>query len=180
MATAVIISLIFSLGWWDPQPVGQASWQSHAQTVNAPTVGSQLDWVAHPPLPTDFSWRGALHYQSGHPDSGAGVALGDGCTAVVVAVAATGYLTVQQQPATATCAAFHHYIPWQTWPHVRPDAGVNEIWLDWANGRLTVRINRELLWTGLLAFQPTQFGFYSEGFGQTAVYQADAFTLYTP
>lgn len=180
LATAVGISLFFRLGLWDPAPVGPVQWQSQPQSVAVPAQGSQLVWL-EPALPSaDFSLRTAVQYQSGSLDSGVGLVLADACTAVAITLAATGYLSLQPLPSNDGCDPGIDPLPWQTWPHIRPEAGQNEIWLDWAAGELQVRINRELLWVGPLPWQPTQVGLYSQGFGQTAVYQWDALSVYAP
>jgi hypothetical protein len=63
------------------------------------------------------------------------------------------------------------YVPWQTWPHVRTGEGVNEIWLVRQNGRITLRINGELLWQAPLPITGSHIALYAATYGDTAVLQ---------
>jgi hypothetical protein len=68
-------------------------------------------------------------------------------------------------------------LPWQTWPHVRPE--VNEIWLDVEGDGLTVRVNREFLWEGEVEMGG-QVGLWLESYGGAAAVSFQELKLYTP
>lgn len=118
------------------------------------------------PLPRPpYSIKVTANLHSGEVDSGYGVLLGTDKEHLGVAVAPTGYLTVWQ-----TGSQDDLFLPWQTWPHIQKGNVPNEIWLDMtADGLLTLRVNREFLWSGEVTVPEGALGLYGESFGETAV-----------
>ncbi|MCL4261941.1 MAG: hypothetical protein KJ069_01930 [Anaerolineae bacterium] len=186
--TAVFLLLLIALGVFDPQPVGEQSWTAEAYTMSVPPQAKELVWLPESLPSGKFTVRATVSRQSGELDSGAGVALGDGCTAVVIAISPLGYTTIHQTPPTAPTAAHcslptaHRSLltplPWQPWPHIHPGDAANEIWVDVADGQMQVRLNRELLWAGDAPIQPTRVGWYGESFGDTAVFHFSSPTFW--
>ena len=106
-------------------------------------------------------------YQSGERDIGYGLLLGTLHTTTAIKLSPLGYLTIAQSPISNLQSPIS-LLPWQTWPHVRPNQ--NEIWLDVDGSQWTVRVNRELLWVGEVAGRVERVGVVGEGFGEeTAV-----------
>ncbi len=175
--TAVLLLLLIAIGVFDPHPVGELVWTAVPHTLTIPPGEQHIFWLAQPLPVGDFTVRTTVRHQSGELDSGAGVVLGDGCTAVIIALSPLGYVTIYQTASiTHTCSPITDHrppitgLPWQPWPHVRTGEAANELWVTVADGQMRVRINRELLWAGDIPIQPTQMGWYGESFGGTAVY----------
>lgn len=175
--TAVSLFLLIALGLFDPKPVGEQARPAVPHTLTIPPGEQRTFWLPEPLPAGDFTVRTTVRHQSGELDSGAGVALGDSCTAVIIALSPLGYATIHQITPTATgCLPLTAHrslptiLPWQPWPHIRPGEAANEIWVTVADGQMQVRLNRELLWAGDAPIQPTQVGWYGESFGGTAVF----------
>ncbi|NKQ34059.1 MAG: hypothetical protein HF973_00415, partial [Chloroflexi bacterium] len=63
-------------------------------------------------------------------------------------------------------------------PHVRRGTDPNEIWVDVANDLMTIRINRELLWSGDVGELNGELGVWGESFANTAVYHLPQIIVY--
>ncbi|MFO7680191.1 MAG: hypothetical protein R6X34_09080 [Chloroflexota bacterium] len=163
--TAVMIALIQS-GLFDPKPVGKWAAERPLSPQTIPAYMQQRFWLDET-LPTNAaSLRLTAALQEGEADSAYGLLLGSKNDHLAVAVSPLGYLSVWQVTENET----NVMLPWQTWPHVRRGGEPNEIWLDVAeNGRLTIRINREWLWSGDVETPVGQVGVVGESFGETAV-----------
>ncbi len=170
LAAAVILIVLIISGVFDPKPVGkrQTTLPAAALTINQP--GQTIRWLDAALPAGDFSVRGPAVLQSGSPDSGVGLALGRDAEAFVVAVSPLGYVLVQQ--------AGEPVLPWQPWPHVRPDDTPNEIWIDVRGETITVRLNRELLWQGNYNLSTRSLGLFGEGFGETAGYSFPSLEIF--
>lgn len=151
--------IVIGAGWLDPKPNG--AWAGErpfpAQTIS-PDSRQTI------PLPESFpesnySLRLTAVHQSGDPDVGYGLALGDG--AVRVLLSPLGYALVEVGETAV--------LPWQPWPHVRSGDAANELWLDVGgvagNGRLAIRLNRELLWQGPIGDLTGLVELVMEGYG---------------
>ncbi len=169
-ATAVIILMILS-GMNDPKPVGELVQERPLFPQIAAPESSRITWLDEPLPEEDYSVRlTAAQEPEGDSrqgkDVGYGLVLGEGERYLAVAVSPLGYLSVWQETGQDT----HFILPWQTWPHVRRDLETNEIWLDVEHSdQLTIRINREWLWTGEVESLTGQIGLFAESFGETAV-----------
>ncbi|MBX3056856.1 MAG: hypothetical protein KF770_10325 [Anaerolineae bacterium] len=177
LLTAVSLFLLIALGVFDPKPVGELAGTAVPHTLAIPPGEQTIRWLPEPLPAGDFTVRATVTHQSGELDSGAGLVLTDGCTAVIVALSPLGYTTIHQTPPTTDhCSPITDYrlpiteLPWQPWPHVRPGDAANEIWLDVVDGQMRVRLNRELLWAGDLPIRSTTVGIVGESFGDTAVF----------
>ncbi len=174
LITAVVAIFLISQGLFDPKPLGEEAWQ---QTVGQQTVVAgerRLTWLAHPPLPPAYSLRLTAVFQEGERDSAYGLLLGDeheGWTAVTVSP--LGNVAVWQERGGER-TYFRDPAPF---PHVRPAA--NEIWVDMADGQMTLRLNREWVWAGP-ATPGKQMGLIVESWGETAVVQFQKIQLFTP
>lgn len=171
LAAAVLLISLIASGVFDPKPVGTRQTTLPATRLPISQAGQMIRWLDEPLPEGDFSVRGTAVLQSGNPDSGVGLALGNDEQAFVVAVSPLGYVLVQQ--------AGEPLLPWQPWPHVRPDDTANEIWIDVRGEAITVRLNRELLWQGNYSLSTRSLGLFSEGFGETAVYTFPILELLT-
>ncbi len=170
LVTAVTAILLIASGMFDPQPVGELVWQENLQPMTVAAQTKQIEWLEQPVPDGPFSVRLTAVYEQGATDSGYGLILGDEAQNLLVAVSPLGYATIQQNgPAL---------LPWQPWPHVRTQNTPNEIWLDWADDQLSVRLNRELLWVDDVEIPEGFLGLYGESFAETAVFDFESVELY--
>lgn len=184
--TAVSLFLLIVWGTFDPKPIGELTGTAGPHTLTIPPQDQKIVWLPEMPPSGNFTVRATIKHQSGELDSGSGLALGDGCTAVIITLSPLGYVSIRQNslitnnplPYMKWSHSDITEMPWQPWPHVHTGSDPNEIWLDVEDGQLRVRINRELLWTGDLPFQPTQAGLYGESFGDTAVFDYQQIMLF--
>ncbi|MFZ0544974.1 MAG: hypothetical protein WAM60_06030 [Candidatus Promineifilaceae bacterium] len=72
-------------------------------------------------------------------------------------------------PSSATSPPETPLLEWQPWPHVHTHEETNEIWLDKRGEELTIRINRELFWTGRISIPAAQIGLWSAAFNEATV-----------
>ena len=164
VGTAVTLIMLIAAGTFDPQPVGELQWEWSLSPQTIDAVSPQITWL-EPATPGDnYSVRLTTIHQSGETDVLYGLVIGDDESYLVTAVSPLGYAAVWEQHSAFSI----HHSAFQPWPHVRPDE--NEIWLDVVDGRVTVRINRELLWSGSAAANQGRIGLWTESFGGTAVF----------
>ncbi|MEJ2750512.1 MAG: hypothetical protein P8183_21785 [Anaerolineae bacterium] len=179
LVTAVTFILLISWGTFDPQPVGSLQWELPL-SPQAITMGAEaITWLNVTTPVQDYSLRLKMTHQSGERDVLYGLVIGGENVFWATAVSPLGYVAIWQQHPPATNnqqPTTNYYFPFQTWPHVQPDA--NEIWLDVVNGRATVRVNRELLWQGEVAPAAGQIGLWLESFGGTAVVEFQSLQLF--
>lgn len=156
---------LISAGVFDPKPNGR-----HLATIPLPhaEVGSQdrrLIWLQQSAPGVNYSLRLTAALASGELDSAYGLALGDETRHLVAAISPTGYVSIWHQDGQDQ----DHIIPWRTWPHVRPELGANELWLDVQDRRLTaIRTNREILWQGQRPLEGERIGLWAESFAGPA------------
>jgi hypothetical protein len=196
-ATLVTIFVIGS-GFFDPVAPDETAVTRHSLPPITLAAGERrLIWLPDVILPNgDYAIRLTAARRRGELDVAYGLVVGSEGRFLVTAVAPVGYVgvweeeTVNSQQLTANSqqeettgngqwsivngqwsTKVADYVPWQTWPHVRTGEAVNEIWLAGQNGRVTIRINRELLWQSPLQLPGPQLGFYAISHGDTAVLQ---------
>ncbi|MBE2220017.1 MAG: hypothetical protein IAF02_00670 [Anaerolineae bacterium] len=167
--TAVIILLILS-GIHDPKPIGALVGERPLFSQNVTPQTPRITWLEEAIPDGSYSVRLTAVQEAGITgrgmDVGYGLVLGSDEAHVAVAVSPLGYLSVWQKTDQKTDII----LPWQPWPHVQRDMASNEIWLDVADGnQLTIRINREWLWTGEIDQPSGQIGLVAESLGETAV-----------
>ncbi len=172
MATAVFLIILIASGVFDPKPVGERQTTLPTTTLAVSEPGQTILWLDQMLPEGDFSVRGTAVYQSGSLDSGVGLALGDENSQIIVAISPLGYVLVQEDDTAV--------LPWQTWPHVQLEDAPNEIWINVRGEEVTVRINRELLWQGLVSLPTRNLGFFGENFGETAVYAIPTIDIFSP
>ncbi|MCP5097142.1 MAG: hypothetical protein GY943_16455 [Chloroflexi bacterium] len=189
-ATAVSL-LIFTIvgggligtGVFDPKPIGTLQQSITPGKVQIDAGATVVQWLD---LSVDVgagSVRGTAVYQSGEKDIVYGVVIGKSMHYVQVVVSQVGYVAVEEvmnnqqstinnqqltNPQSALLSP-HSLLPYQLWTHVQMGGVPNEIWVDWEDGQLTVRINRELLWVGEVEIDPVEIGIVGGSFGETAV-----------
>lgn len=172
LATAVFLILLITAGLFDPKPVGEPQKRVANSRLQIDQPGQTVRWLDTPLPDGDFSVRGTAVLQSGNPDSGIGLALGNDARAFVVAVSPLGYVLIQQ--------AGEAVLPWQPWPHVQGNDLPNEIWIDLRGDEITVRLNREQLWQGVVVLEERKVGLFGEGYGgETAGLSEAEVAVYT-
>lgn len=161
VATVAAISLI-STGLFDPQPLGE---QVSRQTLSPRTVAAGetgLFWTDTPLPETPASLR--LDAEGGtKATAGYGLAVGNPEEYLGAAVSSAGYVALWQQAGSER----NYLLPWQPWPHVRPDAS-NEMQIDVDGEQITIRVNRELLWQGESQLHGRQVALLGQGFADEA------------
>jgi hypothetical protein len=158
--------VVISAGWFDPQPNGALAGQRPFPAQSIPPHSRQLIPLDEPLPAAGYSLRLTAVPQSGDLDVAYGLTLGAGAAQVRVLLSPLGYALVEVGGTTV--------LPWQPWPHIRRGAAGNELWLDVGgvagDGRLAIRINRELLWQGAIGDLTVLVGLVMEGYGEeTAV-----------
>lgn len=161
LLTAVSFFLLIFNGFFDPQPVGELVWGQELIAMEVPAKTENIQWLAQPIPVNDFSVQLTVQFIEGGLDTGYGLILGGEHTHLIVAVSPLGYAFIQDGDNTI--------FPWQPWPHIHGTDGPNEIWLNWVDGELTIRLNREIIWMGRVAMIDGEFGLYAESFAETAV-----------
>lgn len=170
LVTAVTVILLIANGQFDPKPIGHLVWQKTLQPMTIPAQSQQIEWLDQPVPDEPFSVRLTAVYEQGATDSSYGLILGNEVQNLLVAVSPLGYATVQQNG--------HALFPWQPWPHIYTENTPNEIWLDWTDNQLSIRLNRELLWVGAVEMPAGFLGLYGESFAETAVFNFESVELY--
>jgi hypothetical protein len=166
--TIITMIILIGSGLFDPKPVGSLQWQkSLTQTI--PAQSQQITWLGDVPA-GDFSVRVTAVYQSGELDSQYGLIIGQDDDYLAITVSPTGYAAIWQQSPVR---------PFAPWPHVQMGNAPNEIGLDRVNGRVTIRINREILWQGEVQVIG-EVGVFGESWGKTAVIRYPSIQLYYP
>lgn len=164
---ATLIALIVA-GVFDPQPSGPLVSRLGPGPLSLEGSGEMLAWQPLPwaAAPARHTVRLTAAHVAGEMDSAYGLALGEGVT-LTAAVSPLGEVAVWETAGTGTAPVYH--VPWQPWPHVRRGAAANELWLDVARdgeqARVTVRINRELLWEGEVAAPGDEVAAWLASFG---------------
>lgn len=181
----LFLGLIFARVF-DPKPLGELTFRDELDrriSVDDKYQESLFQLSSSRP----FSFRLGASWRAGNPDIGYGLKLGDVNQSVVIAVSPLGYVTIMGQieddmaPGDRGVATEDrvHILPWQTWPHVSKTTEGNEIWVDVEDSKLTsVRINRELLWTGSLELERINIEFWAQSFGEPGIVNLDYIELY--
>jgi hypothetical protein len=156
--------LVIGAGWLDPKPNGAWAGERPFPAQTIPPGSRQTIPLAESFPESNYSLRLTAVHQSGEPDAAYGLALGDGAARVLLSP--LGYALVEVGETAV--------LPWQPWPHVGSGDAANELWLDVGgvagNGRLAIRVNRELLWQGPIGDQTGLVSLLLEGYGgETAV-----------
>jgi hypothetical protein len=175
-SAAAILVLILS-GLFDPQPIGAQVWNVQPRAIHIEADTLKINWLDEsPPLPAAYTLRLTAAHMNGELDSGYGLAIGSQESPFIVAVSPLGYVTVEHNRAAV--------LPWQTWPHVKTDTQPNEIWLDVqpleTASEITVRLNRELLWSGEVAISGPDVGLVVESFGEGMTADFQHLELFVP
>ena len=160
LATVLGIGLI-SAGVFDPRPGGSLQRLIAPGARTASTLDPRLTWLDEQLPQPPFTVRLLAAHRSGETDVGYGLALGAPHAYLAAGVSPLGYVTLWQEDGTGETV----HMPWQTWPHVRPGSEPNEIQVDVNDGRVSVRLNRELLWQGPWLEDAAGIGLYTETFG---------------
>lgn len=179
LAAVIAIGLI-ATGVFDPRPIGAEQWQRPLTAEVIPANSRRLIWLDGPLPGQRYSVRLTVAFQSGEPDISYGLVLGNETEHLAVAVSPLGYVAIWQEtnkqlPVLFSLQPSANPLPWQTWPHVKTGAEPNEIWVDVdqasdpTNSLITVRINREWLWSGKVEIPEAQIGLLVESFGEAAV-----------
>ena len=162
--------ITISAGFFDPKPIGdlQNTYQLNPLSVDARS--SLTHWLDEPSVAGTGTFRLKAAFDQGEVDSSYGLAIGSKQDRVIVALSPAGYLTIQRwSDNNGQTTEIDHILPWQTWPHIRPQNSENEIWVDIEGDFLTsIRINQELLWQEKIPLRGNQIGLTAQSFGEQA------------
>jgi hypothetical protein len=173
---AVTIVLILS-GVFDPKPIGAPVWSSQPGQMRTEANIRSVQWIEESPaLPITHTLRLTAAHLDGEVDSSYGLVVGEREDPLIVALSPLGYVTIEHGGAAV--------LPWQTWPHVKTGGQPNEIWLDvrplGTTSQITIRVNRELLWSGEIAFSGSEVGLLLESFGEPTTADFSHLELFAP
>ncbi|MEW5986692.1 MAG: hypothetical protein AB1791_08670 [Chloroflexota bacterium] len=180
LLTAVLVISLVSAGVFDPKPVGRLSYQQSLAAETVPAQATLIEWAPVAHLPDAFTARLTAAYQRGNANVGYGLVVGGEKDYLAAAVSPFGYVAVWRQGGKQAGGLHYYSLPWQTWPHIRPADQTNEIQVDVQDSRVTVRVNRELLWQGEVALSGRQVGWLGQSFDEAAVVQFQELRLYAP
>jgi hypothetical protein len=177
-AVALLVGLtltiaLISRGTFDPAPVGEPREVLTLSNVSFPAGAGDLTWLPGEPDGNSFTAQLTASAKNG---ARFGLAFGSQEEAVVLAVdPAAGYVALWRHISGEESAL----MPWQTWPHVRPQAAENELWLDIMDGSVVAaRVNGELMWRGALPLGGTTAGLWSAAPGGPSDLQLGVLRLY--
>lgn len=164
-----LITLVAS-GFFDPKPIGTTQFQMvpTAQTISK--QGPKIQWLETPLSGSVFTVRVTAVFPDGtQKNIEGGLLLGTPEQHLAVRVSPLGYAAVQVNNADV--------FPWQPWPHVHTNQ--NEIWVDVRETAVTVRVNREQMWSGTVTLPWQQIGTTVAG-RETATVDWQTLTLFHP
>ncbi len=161
-----------SAGLFDPRPIGTETWSQRLETHSVPALSRKAFWVQQTAPDAPYTVRLTAAYSSGELDASYGLLLGSPERYLAVAVSPTGYAAIftgTDSDSAESIESPTFILPWHVWPHVAGGANSNEIWLDVTNDvinghHLTVRINRELFWSGKINHPGRGVGYFGESF----------------
>ena len=170
--------MLISSGMFDPKPIGTLQRSATPGTFQMDAGSNSVQWFDLS-VNEAGSVRGTAVYHSGEKDIVYGIAVGKPTHYVQVVISPVGYVAIEKVINTQHAArSTQHLLPYQPWPHVLIGNVPNEIWVDWEDGQLTVRINRELLWMGDIEIDPVDIGIVGESYGKTAVVDFQTIELF--
>lgn len=177
-----LVIFVIAAGPLDPQPVGPLRWAETRLLVNVEAGSPTVEWLQHDLPPESFSIRLSAALASGKPDIGYGLIIRDSLNAMVISISPSGYVSIWQQELAALgeVASVDEILKWQPWPHIASDNDANEIWIDVQGRLVTVRVNREVLWSGSVSGNWQQAGLWTESFGPAAAVDFAQFELFSP
>ena len=172
---------LISAGIFDPKPLGNDKVEFPLKPVDIDGFSQEINWIEGEYSPEIFTVRLTASRLSGESDVGYGLAIGDMNNYFVVAVSPLGYYSIWRGSKEIGQIEKSYVVePWQTWPHIRTDDNVNEIWIDVQNDRITsIRINREVLRLEPIPLQSRGIGWWAQSFGQPAVIDFQKMELFS-
>jgi hypothetical protein len=172
-ATAVTLIILIAAGTFDPKPVGTLQWERPLTNQTIAAGSRKITWLETVTPDDGYSLRLSTVHQAGETDLLFGLVIGGEEDYLVTAVSPLGYAALWEQNSASSL----QHSPFQIWPHVRGDK--NEIWLDVVDGRVTIRINRELYWSGEVGVSQGKIGLWGESFGDTAAVEFPQLQLFS-
>ncbi len=177
VVTVLAIGLIAS-GVLDPAPNGSLLWEHDQEQISVASQLRDVLWLEEDVPDSAFTVRMTGALNTGEEDSGYGVAIGDQDAYLAVAVSPVGYLAIWEYDRHTERTQDNYLLQWQTWPHVNTGKVPNELWVDVAGERATVRVNREWLWEGEVGRRTGQVGLLGESFAKAAAFDFASVELY--
>ncbi len=173
----VAIGLIAS-GVFDPVLAGPRQWQVNGKQIAVPPQSRRVSWLAEEIPDSNLTIRVTGALEKGEKDSGYGLTFGDEENYFAVAVSPLGYLAIWESRLHTDTRNDSFLLPWQTWPHVKREHELNEIWVDISGEKASVRINREWLWEGEIGSKSRGIGLLGESFAETALFDFPSIELF--
>jgi hypothetical protein len=122
IAAGLLVAGLILAGVFDPPLNGVMARERPLTPQSIPATGHTLIWLDEPLPATNYTIRLTAAHQSGEPDIGYGLLLGDEGRGLRVLVSPLGYAQVIVGETAV--------LPWQPWPHVHTGAAANEVWVN--------------------------------------------------
>ena len=177
LVTVLAIGLIAS-GIFDPSPAGTSLWRLENERMRLSSQSRDIIWLDEPVPDSPITIHMTAAHREGEEDIGYGLLFGDDAAYLAVGVSPLGYLAIWQSDAQSGGSTDSYLLEWQTWPHVKTEDSLNEIWVDIVGNQATVRVNREWLWEGIIASGSGNVGLLGESFGESAVIDFESVELF--
>ncbi len=152
LAIAIAGILVISAGLFDPFPAHLDVTPRTPDPLPVPAGATVRRWEGA--LPPGGVADVRLAATAAREPVAYGLLLGGPERALAAAVSSEGYLAIWVDEGGDETAL----LPWQTWPHVRPGGAENEIRLGRDGDRVSVWVNRERLWEGVISGLGDQVG----------------------
>ena len=183
VAVLLLIVMVLAIGAiasgiFDPALAGPLQWRLNGGQIAVAPQSRHVTWLEEEIPQTDFTIRATGAFIRGEEDSGYGLTFGDEENYLAVAVSPLGYLAIWQSDLNTSAINDSYLLQWQTWPHVKGDHELNEIWIDIAGDQASVRINREWLWEGKIGRKSRRIGLLGESFGEGALFDFRSVELF--
>lgn len=167
--------VLISAGVFDPRPTGQLTGRRALGAQDIRAGETRLTWLPDIVSEDAFTVRLTATWAAGERDVGYGAAVGADGGYLAAAVSPLGYAAVWVEQADQR----EMLLPWQPWPHVQKGSELNEVQIEVAGERVSVRVNRERLWEGERTIQGTRTGLVAQSFGGSSVINFQELVTFT-
>lgn len=142
----LLIALFSALGLFDPAQPGETVWKKELTPIRIRPESADQRWLIEELPSSPLSVRLIAGYDSGDLDSAYGLLFGQGDDSIAVMISPLGNVAVASHTAPEMSGAGGHYLPWQTWPHVRTGSQTNDLLVNLEDDTINIRLNGEFLW----------------------------------
>ena len=152
--------LLMSAGIFDPIPATLPTAPLPLSPMTLTTTEPRLVWLAEADPSAPLDARLTVAGNAGSPDVAYALLLGNPVTFLAVILSPAGYTSISLHEKGRQI----DILPAQTWPHIHPGSELNEIQFTRQDQTITVRLNRETLWSGRVPLTETCLGISGQTF----------------